>query len=55
MTTRTSGLLREDFAARGIIASIVLGALTTVALPLAYFDAAAFWDCLLYTSDAADD
>jgi cytochrome d ubiquinol oxidase subunit II len=44
MTTRTTGLLREDFAARGIAASVVLGALTTLALPLAYLDADAFWD-----------
>lgn len=44
MTTRTSGELREDFRRRGIVASIVLGTLTTAAIPIAHWDAAAFAD-----------
>jgi cytochrome bd ubiquinol oxidase subunit II len=44
MTTRTSGDLREDFRIRGIAASVILGALTTAAIPVAHWDAAAFAD-----------
>jgi cytochrome d ubiquinol oxidase subunit II len=44
MTTRTSGELREDFRIRGIAASLVLGALTTAAIPVAHWDAPAFAD-----------
>jgi cytochrome d ubiquinol oxidase subunit II len=44
MTTRTSGELLEDFRMRGLAASLVLGALTTIALPVAYWDAEPFWD-----------
>ncbi len=44
MTVRTSGQLQEDFRRRAIAASLVLGVLTTVALPVIYFDAPAFWD-----------
>ncbi|MHB8376548.1 MAG: cytochrome d ubiquinol oxidase subunit II [Dehalococcoidia bacterium] len=46
MTTRTTGALREDFRSRGLAASVVLGGLTTVAIPVAYFDAAPFFDRL---------
>lgn len=44
MTTRTTGGLREDFRKRGLLASVALGALTTVALLVAYRDAPPFWD-----------
>jgi len=44
MTTRASGELLEDFRMRGLVASLVLGALTTIALPVAYWDADPFWD-----------
>jgi cytochrome bd ubiquinol oxidase subunit II len=44
MTPRTSGQLQEDFRRRGLAASVVLGALTTIALPVAYWDAAQFWN-----------
>ena len=44
MTTRVSGDLQEDFRNRGLIASLLLGALTTIALPIAYWDAEPFWD-----------
>lgn len=46
MTTRTSGRLQEDFRNRALATSLVLGALTTLAIPLAYFDAKPFWDQL---------
>jgi cytochrome d ubiquinol oxidase subunit II len=44
MTARTSGELQEEFRSRGLIASLILGGLTTVALPVAYWNADAFWD-----------
>ena len=44
MTTRATGELLEDFRRRGLAASLVLGALTTVALPIAYWHADAFWE-----------
>lgn len=47
MTTRSAGLLQEDFRNRGLVASLVLGALTTLALPVAWWDASAFSDRLL--------
>ncbi len=46
MTTRTRGALREDFRNRAIAASLVLGAITTIALPVAAFDAGDFADRL---------
>ena len=46
MTTRSTGPMQEEFRNRAIAASLVLGALTTVALPVAYWDASAFWDRL---------
>ncbi len=47
MTTRSAGALQEDFRNRGLAASLVLGATTTLALPIAYWDAAVFWDRIL--------
>lgn len=47
MTTRTSGELRDDFRRRAFGASLVLGALTTIAIPVAYLDADAFWERLV--------
>ena len=44
MTVRTRGDLQEDFRRRAVAASLVLGVLTTVALPVVYLDAKAFWD-----------
>ena len=44
MTARTSGALREDFRLRGIIASLALGAITTLAIPVAHWDAPQFAD-----------
>ncbi|TAK67272.1 MAG: cytochrome d ubiquinol oxidase subunit II [Dehalococcoidia bacterium] len=46
MTTRSTGPMREEFRNRAIAASLVLGALTTIAIPVAYWDASAFWDRL---------
>lgn len=46
MTTRTEGLLREDFRQRALAASLVLGAVTAVALPVAAWDAPDFFDRL---------
>lgn len=42
MTVRTKGDLQEDFRVRGLVAALVLGALTTVAVPVAWFDAPRF-------------
>jgi cytochrome d ubiquinol oxidase subunit II len=47
MTTRTAGELREDFRNRGLAASLTLGALTTIAIPVANWDAPLFWDELV--------
>ncbi|MGA7826654.1 MAG: cytochrome d ubiquinol oxidase subunit II [Geobacteraceae bacterium] len=47
MTVRTTGELREDFRKRGIIAAIVLGLLTTAAIPVAYLDAPRFAEKLI--------
>ena len=44
MTARATGELLEDFRMRGLAASLVLGALTTIALPIAHWDAKPFWD-----------
>jgi len=44
MTTRATGELLEDFRRRGLMASLVLGALLIIALPIAYWDADAFWE-----------
>jgi len=46
MTTRTTGELREDFRRRGLIAALTLGALTTVAIPVAAWDAPDFAETL---------
>jgi cytochrome d ubiquinol oxidase subunit II len=46
MTVRATGELREDFRNRAIAASLMLGALTTVAVPIAFWDAPDFWDRL---------
>jgi cytochrome d ubiquinol oxidase subunit II len=42
MVARTEGELREDFRKRAIAASLALGAATTVAIPVAAWDADAF-------------
>ena len=42
MATRTRGELQEDFRARGLVAALVLGALTTLAIPVAWWDAPDF-------------
>ncbi len=42
MLVRTEGSLREDFRARAIAASLALGALTTLAIPVAVADANRF-------------
>lgn len=47
MTVRTEGELQEDFRKRALAASVLLGALTTAAIPVAYLDADAFWDRML--------
>lgn len=47
MTTRTRGELQEDFRQRGIVASLVLGALMTAAIPVARWDAPTFADRLI--------
>jgi len=47
MTTRTTGELQEDFRNRGLVASFILGVLTTIAIPVAYWNADPFWDELL--------
>lgn len=44
MTARTSGELREDFRLRGILASIALGVITALAIPIAHWDAPDFAD-----------
>lgn len=47
MTTRTYGALQEDFRRRGLAASVALGAVTTIAIPVAYWNAEPFWDRLI--------
>jgi cytochrome d ubiquinol oxidase subunit II len=47
MTVRTTGELREDFRVRGMAAGIILGVLTTAAVPVARMDAPLFADRLL--------
>jgi cytochrome d ubiquinol oxidase subunit II len=47
MTVRTAGELRKDYRQRGIIAGLVLGVLTTVAIPVAMADAPLFAGRLL--------
>jgi cytochrome d ubiquinol oxidase subunit II len=42
MTVRTTGELREDFRRRGMAASLVLGLLTTLAIPVAWLDVPLF-------------
>jgi len=46
MVPRTEGPLREDFRRRAIIASLALGVATTVAIPIAAWDAASFFEQL---------
>jgi cytochrome d ubiquinol oxidase subunit II len=46
MTVRSTGQIQEDFRNRALGSSLMLGALTTVAIPVAYWDASAFWDRL---------
>jgi cytochrome d ubiquinol oxidase subunit II len=53
MTVRTSGELQEDFRRRAIAASLVLGVLTTIALPVIYLDAGAFWDEIWHVAPLA--
>jgi len=53
MTVRATGALQEDFRNRGLVASLVLGALTTIAIPMAYWDAEPFWDRLLQPAPLA--
>jgi cytochrome d ubiquinol oxidase subunit II len=43
MTTRTRGELQEDFRRRRLIATVALGVVTTIALPIAWWDALTFW------------
>jgi cytochrome bd ubiquinol oxidase subunit II len=47
MTTRTRGVLQEDFRRRGLVSAIALGLVTTAALPVAWQDAPAFWNELV--------
>jgi cytochrome d ubiquinol oxidase subunit II len=47
MTVRTQGALREDFRWRGMAAALFLGGLTTLAIPLAAFEAPLFYERLL--------
>jgi cytochrome bd ubiquinol oxidase subunit II len=49
MTVRTEGPLREDFRRRGMAAALFLGALTTLAIPLAALDAPLFYQRLVDT------
>ena len=42
MTVRTRGALQDDFRARGLVAAAVLGALTTIAIPVARADVPEF-------------
>jgi cytochrome d ubiquinol oxidase subunit II len=42
MTVRSSGELQEDFRKRGLLAAIALGILSTVELPVAWWDAPRF-------------
>jgi len=42
MAARTSGEMREDFRRRAMAASLALGALTTLAIPVAWLDAPQF-------------
>ncbi len=44
MTTRTEGALQEDFRNRALTSSLALGAITALALPIAWWDAPDFWD-----------
>jgi cytochrome d ubiquinol oxidase subunit II len=46
MTVRSAGALQEDFRGRALAGSLALGAMTTLALPVAWWDAPAFWDRL---------
>jgi cytochrome bd ubiquinol oxidase subunit II len=46
MVPRTTGRLREDFRRRAIISSIALGAATTIAIPIAAWDAREFFNQL---------
>jgi cytochrome bd ubiquinol oxidase subunit II len=49
MTVRTHGALRDDFRERGMAAALLLGVLTTLAIPLAAFDAPLFYERLVAT------
>jgi cytochrome bd ubiquinol oxidase subunit II len=46
MIPRTTEALQRDFRQRAVLASLALGAVTTVAIPVAHFDAEAFADQL---------
>lgn len=47
MTVRTTGALQEDFRRRAFVGSVLLGVLTTIEIPIAWFDARAFFDALV--------
>jgi cytochrome bd ubiquinol oxidase subunit II len=47
MTVRVSGELQDDFRVRSMLAGIALGVLTTLAIPVAYYDAPLFAGRLL--------
>lgn len=53
MTIRTTGAIQEDFRNRGLVASLVLGVLTTIAIPVAYFGSEVFWDSLTESASLA--
>ncbi len=44
MTTRTTGEVQNDFRVRAVAASLILGALTTIAIPVAYWADTSFFD-----------
>lgn len=50
MIPRTEGALQRDFRRRAIAASLALGAVTTIAIPIAHFDATEFADELSRSS-----
>jgi len=44
MTTRSSGVLREDFRMRGMLAGVAVGLLAVITLVVSYWDSRDFWD-----------
>jgi len=44
MTTRSGGVLREDFRVRGLLAGVAVGLLAVTTLAVSYWDARDFWD-----------